>query len=118
MSRWSKEHKELQAPHRLARVLQMRAPGFGGCLRCQRPWRFVVGHTTMYDDQRGCFPLCEECWKKLGTPEARLPYYRALAEQWLGGLIDYRPETRFEVAQGILEQWPLIEAAVFEEAGC
>lgn len=33
----------------------------------------------------GCFPLCKECWLKLGSPEKRLPYYRSYAKQWLDG---------------------------------
>jgi len=30
------------------------------------------------------FPLCETCWGKL-TPSQRLPYYRALWEEWNKG---------------------------------
>ena len=29
-----------------------------------------------------CFPLCEDCWRQLKTPEARLPFYRALIDEW------------------------------------
>ena len=42
----------------------------------------VEGHTTMYSDSSGCFPLCEGCWFKL-TKEERLPYYRKLHDRWL-----------------------------------
>lgn len=31
---------------------------------------------------RGCFPLCEPCWKALRTPANRLPYYRQLIREW------------------------------------
>jgi hypothetical protein len=37
----------------------------------------------MYSDERGCFPLCETCWQELGTPEARLPFYRKLWNEWV-----------------------------------
>ncbi len=30
----------------------------------------------------GCFPLCENCWQKLGTPEKRWPYYESLMKKW------------------------------------
>lgn len=33
----------------------------------------------------GCLPLCERCWAEL-TPEARLPFYRALYDAWLDGM--------------------------------
>lgn len=31
---------------------------------------------------RACFPLCEVCWLTLKTPEARMPYYRRLLDDW------------------------------------
>jgi hypothetical protein len=40
------------------------------------------GHSTQYSYGSGCFPLCEECWEELGTPQARMPFYRDLWESW------------------------------------
>lgn len=48
---------------------------FSRCGRCDRSWKWVEGHTTEYESDIGCFPLCERCWKEL-TPQQRLPYYR------------------------------------------
>ena len=65
-------------------------PTFSYCGRCGYPWPVVISHPTNYAavttdqgvEMSGCFPLCESCWKKLGTPEARMPYYVALYEWW------------------------------------
>lgn len=79
-------------------------PTIGQCLCCGGHWNVVRGHVTTYLEEPGCslgcFPLCESCWKKLGTPAERLPYYRELYENnW-----NYEPE----------EVWLQIEAAVRE----
>ncbi len=37
---------------------------------------------------RGCFPLCKQCWQELKTPEARLPYYRKLVDDWKRDIAD------------------------------
>lgn len=79
------------------------AAAFGGCENCKRSWKWVQHHATMYTASSGTFPLCERCWRELATPEARLPYYKALFDQNMTYKIpDY--ETK----------WPLIEAAVRE----
>lgn len=59
-----------------------RGRGYGTCLRCDYPWSHVDGHSTQYSNSSGCFPLCEECWQELATPEARMPFYRLLWERW------------------------------------
>ncbi len=51
---------------------------------------------------RSCFPLCEGCWLALKTPAARLPYYRALFNQWKKDDPKWRTE----------EQWKDIESSV------
>lgn len=51
--------------------------GYGSCGRCRLTWNRVEPHTTMYSEDRGCFPLCESCWSSL-SPDERLPYYREL----------------------------------------
>jgi len=51
-------------------------------MRCWRSWEITKSHPTHYSNGRGCFPLCEECWREL-APEQRLPFYRKLYDQWL-----------------------------------
>ena len=58
------------------------SPGWGYCLRCGLPWRFVEGHTTWYTETSGCFPLCAGCWQMLGSPEARIEYYAEMIRGW------------------------------------
>lgn len=82
---------------RIGRIGKVLAPGWGGCLRCRTPWRFVPHHTTWYTPNRGCFPLCEKCWKELAYPRFRMPFYRELFDSW-GSAHD--------------QKWPQIETAV------
>jgi hypothetical protein len=77
-------------------------PGFGECLRCKGSWNIVRGHDTPYRETSrvtiSCFLLCETCWKELGTPEARLPYYRKFV---------------FELSEEEIQQyWPAIQTSV------
>ena len=88
---------------RIGRVGQLLAPGWGYCLRCKTPWRFVRWHDTQYGTQgHGCLPLCEKCWAEL-TPTQRVPFYRELIESW-----HEAPgrESAFD------EEWAEVEAAV------
>ena len=84
------------------------SPGLISCGRCHRPWRLnmswvgVESHTTSYASELVFFALCEDCWQKLGTAEARLPYYSALWEEW------GRPAN---------QDWEDLRAAVYAEAG-
>ena len=57
-------------------------PGYGWCGRCRRSWATAQDHTTMYNSVAGWFPLCESCWRELRTPEARMPFYRKLYDEW------------------------------------
>ncbi len=63
----------------LARIL---SPGYSYCYCCKMPWRFAQPHVTHFTDDRGCFPLCEFCWRILRVPRERLAYYRALFDAW------------------------------------
>jgi hypothetical protein len=87
---------------RIGRISRLVSPGYGWCYKCRTTWNFVEGHITNYKGGRGCFPLCEKCWWGLGTPEARLPYYRMLWDSWtsMGGTED--------------KEWSDIERAVLE----
>ena len=77
------------------------APGYGTCYRCDMPWKFVNPHSTYYVENRGCFPLCEDCWQTL-TIEQRLPYYKTLWAEWQKN----GPDS--------IKKWELIEKAVLE----
>ncbi|MDE2096158.1 MAG: hypothetical protein KGL39_02860 [Patescibacteria group bacterium] len=59
-------------------------------------------HTIYVTNGDSCFPLCEQCWRELKTPEARLPYYRLLVDEWC------KDDTNAEA------KWPSIEKAVME----
>lgn len=65
-----------------ARFYRSMAPSNSWCGRCGIPWRFVDHHPTKYNDQRSCFALCEGCWTLLGSPEARIEYYKWLIDWW------------------------------------
>jgi len=73
-------------------------PGYSWCYRCKMSWASVERHCTNYTETRGCFPLCEKCWKSL-TIEERFPYYRLLWASW---------------SQENRPAWELIEKAVGE----
>ena len=81
-----------------ARLARMARPHTGYCGRCGFPWTLdgkagpgtVEPHVTDYSAHSGMFPLCEGCWRLLGHPEARAPYYKALIDMWasLGSPVD------------------------------
>jgi len=52
------------------------------CNRCGNMWHFITPHVTPYTHSTGCYCLCESCWTELGTPDARLPFYRMLWNDW------------------------------------
>ena len=62
------------------------AAGFGACMHCGDTFDWKAEHQTRYSHgasgSEACFPLCEDCWQQLGTPEARLPYYDRLVNVW------------------------------------
>lgn len=92
---------DFQPNVRLGPLAQALDPSGGFCSRCGTPWSFVRHHSTQYTDSRGCFALCEFCWRECPREE-RVSYYRELFDLW--------------VAQGAEiatpECWSLIEAAV------
>ena len=57
--------------------------GYSTCFRCRTSWDRVASHSTETSDHSCSFPLCELCWRELGTPEARLPFYAALVDEWV-----------------------------------
>lgn len=49
-----------------------------GCGRCGTSWRYVRPHATTGVTARGTFtmaPLCDPCWRELGTAAARITFY-------------------------------------------
>lgn len=79
-----------------------------GCLRCADRWRDgTEHHVTDFVDGRGCFPLCEPCWKSLVTPEKRWPYYVMMLGEWLAQMPESEA-TWFETT------FPAIKRAVME----
>lgn len=75
---------------------------FGNCYACKRSWKWVDSHPTIYSESSACFPLCQMCWESF-IPEQRLPYYRALFDEW------ERQSPQSE------NQWEQIRAAVLAE---
>ena len=92
---------------RLGKVTQFLTPGYGSCGKCETTWAFVEGHSTIYLNGSGCFPLCELCWSEL-LIEDRLPFYRSLVEHWIssGEVGWYQNDVHF------FDIWKAIEAAV------
>lgn len=80
---------------------ELQSQDWGRCYKCKGSWEHLDEHRTMYGNGSGCFPLCEQCWKKLGTPEARLPYYRMMWDSWVA-----------DGAEMPISKWDQIEAAV------
>lgn len=78
MARWPESYPEDSLKTKTQRMMN---PGRGVCLRCGAPWNLKETHTTDHGDNRGCFPLCEECWSVL-SPEERLPFYVQLMCVW------------------------------------
>ncbi len=67
-------------------IARATAPGYSHCQKCGMPWKYVEGHSTIYESGSGTFSLCEKCWDVCGTPEKRLPYYKEMMEMYDYGL--------------------------------
>jgi hypothetical protein len=87
---------------RIGRISQLLTPDYSWCHRCGTTWYFVRWHCTTYEPGRGCFPLCEKCWRGLKTPEARVPYYRQLWDEWAATGTGKAPETWGEIERAVL----------------
>lgn len=77
----------LQFAERLELSTTVDITTYGRCYRCHLPWDLVrlhggQTHSTHFKRSSGLFPLCCDCWQELSSPEARLPYYRALFLSW------------------------------------
>lgn len=101
-------------PPRRLKNLRGRAAGFGSCLRCDDSTLWKPMHTTWYTASQGCFPLCEECWRQLATPQERWVYYQQLISAWDARAEHDRPE-QYRAALGLsssLEERDLLYEAV------
>lgn len=76
------DHLSYEERRATATMLKAHAPSYSTCGRCDVPWKFITEHVTRDGRNGGGFPLCESCWRELATPEARMPYYRALWAIW------------------------------------
>jgi len=57
--------------------------GYAECRCCHDSWNWKKPHVTEVNEDHGVFPLCEDCWEELATPEAREPFYNELFDEWL-----------------------------------
>ena len=74
-------------------------PNTSHCGRCNLNWHSCKLHNTSFTKQSGCFPLCEDCWEELKTPQNRLPYYTQLFHEWGGESV----ETWNNIKQAVLD---------------
>ena len=55
--------------------------GYGGCYRCGDTWDWKKPMESLWFNNHGIFPCCEECWPEL-TPDQKLEYCVKLFEHW------------------------------------
>lgn len=72
------------------------------CLRCGMPWDKAEPHVTVYRPPAGIFPLCYECWGILGTPDARLPYYKSLMQYFHTHDLGLNDEAELQVMRAVV----------------
>lgn len=84
-----------------AKLTRIAHPHLSWCLRCGFVWSRVIEHSTWYTEHAACFPLCEGCWEKLGSPEARIEYYGALLKTWEEADCGVDSETRNLIAKAV-----------------
>lgn len=90
-------------------IKNFREAGYAHCERCKALYVIDPYHMTEYGEHGdGLFPLCERCWRELGTPENRLPYYWNI---FSGGVGD----SMTTVGRSGTKTWKAIEKAVREE---
>jgi hypothetical protein len=82
---------------------------YGSCLNCQMHWHQVSPHKTdisKYNikELHDYFPLCEKCWKKLGTAEKRLPFYRRLFDECNEKEVRYDENDWISIKDAVLKE--------------
>lgn len=55
--------------------------GVSGCMKCGDTWNWKKSHVLELDEDRGIFPCCKDCWKKM-NPEEKLSCCRQLFIGW------------------------------------
>ncbi len=83
-------------------ILKEFALGYSSCQRCGIPWKFTKSHSTRYNETKGCFPLCEDCWKEL-TPKERFPFYMDLILKWEFDSILERAKVEKQIQRAVLD---------------
>ena len=78
---WTLRYWARRFEWRIGKVSQRLSPGFSWCGNCLTTWAYAHEHVTHYSPGRGCFALCEKCWREL-TPPQRLPFYADLFREW------------------------------------
>lgn len=58
-----------------------RKRGVAGCSKCGDTWNWKESHVLELDDERGIYPCCTTCWRKM-TPEEKLSHCRQLLTSW------------------------------------
>jgi hypothetical protein len=71
-----------------AGIEQWCALGYSTCEKCDRPWKFVNGHSIMYNDYQGTFAVCDECWANSTLDELKKYYTEVYQMQLKQGMKD------------------------------
>lgn len=101
----------------IAQYWREKYPDTNYCNRCGYPWQMVSQHPTPYSTKMvdgnievvGCFPLCERCWRILGTYEERMPYYVGMWEWWAANDRAISADEKIDIAQSVKAQSILAE---------
>jgi hypothetical protein len=105
---------DLDLRRRLAPALSDLYPSQGTCGRCHWPWAQVESHSLDYTERKGCFPICEWCFKQLsneGSRDEYVGYYMALVKSWEAeclreGWTEDFTETRRQIIAALEVEWP------------
>lgn len=66
---------------RLIRNTYGAARGHSGCEHCGDSWSWKKGHSIYYNRGSAMFPVCEECWKRIGMDEKE-HYIKKTVSEW------------------------------------
>ena len=58
--------------------------GYGSCKCCGFHWNMVEGYSIQITEHRGCFAICEDCWRSKSDKEIIDAYNKAY-DSWLDG---------------------------------
>ena len=100
---------------RVAKNLTGRAAGYGYCLECGDTWDWKSYHCTTYEEGRGCFALCDECWD-MADRHGVLSAYSRMIREWRSTGSWYPPEKGAIILSAALREkgWPIVTRAETE----